>query len=180
MAAAGQISGETLPVGSRQKVRRIGRPGGLAIAPDNQALAVANHQKPPFDCVVENVGVANPPDPSANENPGALAGATGANSKAVSFKTLEYRNRAERATTLCMAIADCHRDDAVRLLAAALEDLAFGSPLPSLINAMAAARWWASYATEDERKAYCLASFDAMSQTAQSAFLAHVQGRAAA
>ena len=57
-----------------------------------------------------------------NENPGALAGATGAIGKRV-VKTAEYRARAEAATSLCLSIAACIPQDAVIIIAAALADL---------------------------------------------------------
>ncbi|OYX45235.1 MAG: hypothetical protein B7Z02_01280 [Rhodobacterales bacterium 32-67-9] len=50
-----------------------------------------------------------------------------------------------------------------------------GVPLPTFLNAMDDARWWASLASRRERKAYCLAAFEAMPPADQSAFLRHVQ-----
>ena len=50
-----------------------------------------------------------------------------------------------------------------------------GVPLPPFLNAMDDARWWASHASRRERKAYCLAAFEAMPPADQSAFLRHVQ-----
>jgi hypothetical protein len=55
-----------------------------------------------------------------------------------------------------------------------------GAPLPPLFDVMEDARWWASNASRRERKAYCLAAFEAMPAADQSAFLVHVQRRAAA
>lgn len=50
-----------------------------------------------------------------------------------------------------------------------------GAPMPPWLNIMDDARWWASLASRRERKAYCLAAFDAMPPADQSAFLRHVQ-----
>jgi hypothetical protein len=55
-----------------------------------------------------------------------------------------------------------------------------GAPLPALANVMDDARWWAGNASRRERKAYCLACFEAMPPADQQGFLAHVQRRAAA
>ncbi|NUB42872.1 hypothetical protein GEU84_000610 [Fertoebacter nigrum] len=118
----------------------------------------------------------------ANENPGALAGATGGiqDNKAISFKTEHYRNRADAATALCHAIAECDPRDAREIMDAALADLAMGSPLPVFLSAMDDARWWASFATPPELKAYALACFEAMRPKVRVAFLAHVQRGAVA
>ena len=42
------------------------------------------------------------------------------------------------------------------------------------------ARRWAEVASPRERKAYCLACFEAMSERDQQAFLAYIDGRMAA
>ena len=57
-----------------------------------------------------------------------------------------------------------------------------GYPPPTLDNIMHDARWWASFATEDELKAYSVAVYDAMSPEGQAAFLewASQHGRRAA
>ena len=70
------------------------------------------------------VGLGNfDPAAHANENPGALAGATGAGSIELAFRSTDYRMRAEAATSLCLAIANCAPQDAVIVMAAALADL---------------------------------------------------------
>lgn len=115
-----------------------------------------------------------------NENPGALAGATGAEYEGVNFKTEGYRTRAAAATALCHAIAECDPADAVILLEAALVDLSAGYPLPVLTNAMQDARMWAAAASEAERKAWVAACYDAMLPKSRRAFLAYATGRAAA
>ncbi len=57
-----------------------------------------------------------------------------------------------------------------------------GYPLPTFMNPMPEARYWASLASLNERKAYALASYEALPASEQAAFLDHVQGerRAAA
>lgn len=49
-----------------------------------------------------------------------------------------------------------------------------GTPLPPWVNVMEDARWWASGASRRERKAYALASFEAMNPQDRAAFLEHV------
>lgn len=110
------------------------------------------------------------------ENPGALAGATGADQLGISFKSEEYRKRAEAATALCASIAECDPQDAAPILEAALLSFAAGEPVPALLSIMEEARTWADFAIVAERKAYCVASFNALSPADRAAFLAHVTG----
>lgn len=49
-----------------------------------------------------------------------------------------------------------------------------GAPLPTWGNVMDDARWWAGCASRRERKAYALASFEAMAPQDRAAFLEHV------
>lgn len=161
-----------------------GRPGGLEHAPLIQEVTAANRAF----CGIENIGknqsLVNPspdtPAPPEKENPGALAGATGDSVTGMVIQSAEYRLRAERATTLALAIADCHPDDAVPILSAALDDLRPGQPVTAFLSQMDEAGTWAAFATRQECKAYALAAFNAMRPADQAAFLAHVQGRAAA
>lgn len=144
----------------------------------------ALREKVPSDPVKLNQRLAdvgsNLGNPVANENPGALAGATGADSTKNQFWTEEYRSRADAATMLCHAIANCHRDDAVTILSAALVDLSGGMPLPIWIDALSDARAWAAFATEIERKAFALATFETMLPASRAAFLDRIHGRVAA
>jgi hypothetical protein len=120
--------------------------------------------------------VSNPSEGLSNENPGALAGATGADQLGTSFKTEEYRARAVAASALADAIADCDRDDAVTLMDAALWGLRAGAPGPAFLSIMQEAEEWADFATVSERKAYCLASWNRLPGSDRAAFLAHVTG----
>lgn len=121
----------------------------------------------------------NEDPPRENENPGALAGATGDDLE-VSLSSETYNNRNIAATTLCLAIRACHPSDAAILMSAALEDLSAGMPIAAFEGVMAEARLWAEWATPAELKAYALASYEAMGTRDQSGFLAHVSRRAAA
>ena len=117
-----------------------------------------------------------------NENPGALAGATGAEAEnngpeKPPSRLTEYLTRIQLATALEIAIRDAHPTDAASIMSAALTRMMAGSPPPPLISAMDEATSWAEWATPDERKAYCLSSFNAMPAKDRAAFLAYVQGR---
>lgn len=46
-----------------------------------------------------------------------------------------------------------------------------GYPDPAFMNVMSDARWWASLATSNELKAYCVAAHEAMQPRDQEAFL---------
>ena len=114
----------------------------------------------------------------ANENPGALAGATGADQ----FKSVVpeyYSTNLSPTMALCLAIVKCDPHDAALIMEKALSDLTFGEPRPTLFSVMDDASWWADYATPAELKAYALACFNRLSATDQRAFLAYVQRGAA-
>ncbi|WP_054302842.1 hypothetical protein [Gemmobacter sp. LW-1] len=114
------------------------------------------------------------------ENPGALAGATGAKEQSERDVQQDYTMRREWANTLRMVIENCDPADAALIMSDALERMRPGAPVPPLLNALDEARTWAEWATPFERKAFCLASFNALSPKEQAGFLAHVSGRAAA
>jgi hypothetical protein len=82
-----------------------------------------------------------------NENPGALAGATGADADKKTLAAEDYRMRAQCATALAEAIADCHPDDAVQIMTAALLELApTRTPGDYFLSIEDDAKWWASVA----------------------------------
>lgn len=49
-----------------------------------------------------------------------------------------------------------------------------GSPLPPFLSPMDDARWWASLASLNERKAYALAAYEALPLKEQMAFRRHI------
>ena len=96
------------------------------------------------------------------------------------FKTEHYRKRADAATALCHAIAECDPADACEIKGAALEYWSAGMPVAPLFSHMDQATFWASSATRPERKAYALATFLSLSASDRAGFLAYVQGGGAA
>ena len=86
--------------------------------------------------------------------------------------------RAENATSLCLAIANCHPHDACQIMDAALDDLGRGQPRPAMFSIMAEANEWAEFATRAEIKAYALACFNRLSATDRMALVAYTGGRA--
>lgn len=111
------------------------------------------------------------------KNPGALAGATGAGTSERAFKSTAYRLRAERATSLCMCIADMPPEDAAPILWEALDDFhRQGLPASPLTNLMGHATEWASWATERELKAYAVAATRRMNPATRAAFLVYLGG----
>lgn len=74
----------------------------------------------------------------------------------------------------------CDPCDRVPLLELFLDNLRGGEPTPLMSGIMAEAGFWADWASTDELKAFCLASFTRLSAADQRAFLAYVQRRAAA
>ena len=139
---------------------------------------MANCDFSAVDNIAENRGLANHLPTPANENPGALAGATGADQHTITFVTAEYRKRAEAATSLCLSIANCDPKDACEIMEAALLELGAGAPVPPLLGVMDAATDWAEWASVIELKAYALACYHRMRPADRVSFLAYV-GRGA-
>ena len=117
---------------------------------------------------------------SENENPGALAGATGSYVKNIEVSDQNTFNRLQTATSLACAIAACDPDDRVPFLERLLEELRPGWPqVPFLCGLMEEAGFWADRASRVELKAYALACYQRMSPADQVAFLGYVQTEAA-
>lgn len=108
------------------------------------------------------------------ENPEALRDATGSKQSGEKFRSTEYRLRAERATSLCMCIADMPPEDAAPILEAALLQMAAGQPTPPLLGIMDQAAWWADFALPVELDAYALACVNRMTSPRRTAFLNYV------
>lgn len=81
----------------------------------------------------------------------------------------------ERGGVACAFLGSLPDDCAAKVAATVLGRA--GKPLPPLLWGMDEARHWASWATDCELKAYSLASYEAMSQRDQAAFLRHVSAR---
>jgi hypothetical protein len=114
------------------------------------------------------------------ENPGApWRDATGAGKSENTLTSPQYRQRAERATTLCLAIADCEAEDAAPILWAALDDFhRQGMPESPLYNLMQHATEWAEWASERELKAYAVAAARRMDPSTRESFRLYLAGGA--
>ncbi|MEM1362861.1 MAG: hypothetical protein AAGF94_14295 [Pseudomonadota bacterium] len=55
-----------------------------------------------------------------------------------------------------------------------------GGPSPTFLNPLDDARFWASYASRAELKAYCLASFEVMRSEDQAGFIGQISPMEAA
>lgn len=124
--------------------------------------------------------MSNLSDIPETENPGALAGVTGAED----ISDIEHLNsivkRADTASAFCDAVADLPADLRLPLLESAVEFFRAGAPMPPFMYIMAEARQWAGWACRAELKAYALACFTHLSAKDQDAFLSYVQGERAA
>lgn len=101
------------------------------------------------------------------ENPGALAGATGAKFEAANFKTAYYRHRAERAKSLCIAIGECDAEDASQVCAAFLDSLRTSGPAHPFLNEFREeAAWWADCAHVPELEEVTLAGLRRLGEMA--------------
>ena len=159
---------------------RFGRPGGLEQHLTNQGANLANCDFLAVENKHKNVDLANLLPSAANETPVAPVSATGEFIFGNVYRNSEYRNRARAATVLCLAIAECHRDDAVQILDAALASISVGWPMPPLFSLMDEAAFWSDMASVPELKAYCLNSYNRLPRPEQVAFVGYVQGRASA
>ncbi len=99
----------------------------------------------------------------SKENPSAPEGAAG-------YRTAEFRARAEAATALAHAIAECDPEDAETILAGVLAALNIGPPLPPFLDVMEDATWWAGWASFFELRAYAVACFQHMPPKMQADF----------
>ena len=119
--------------------------------------------------------MANLTPNAAKNKPGAAATATGSISFE-QFTTKEYRNRAEAATALCYAIANCDPEDAAQIMTSVLIELSAGMPIAELHGVMEQAAFWADLATPPELDAYALACTNRMAPARRAAFVAYVGG----
>lgn len=126
------------------------------------------------------------PGGSKKENPGALAGATGADIEASLIDSEQHTIRPDRSSTPAEraiaimtawhALTDweaCHFADYI------FAEVRGHEPIPPLNGILAEARQWADFTSPSELDAYALAAFERMGPPRQAAFLAHV-GRIAA
>jgi hypothetical protein len=112
-----------------------------------------------------------PAEGPEKENPGALAGATGAGYETeqlgkIDDLSAEYRWRHQCAITLTYALENAHPEDALTICCAALDQLRAGTPLPPLLEIEDEARWWASMAAPFELLAYMQACLDRLTDEA--------------
>lgn len=89
-----------------------------------------------------------------------------------SFVAASRLSDTERAALAFSALNSLELDHAETTAAASIGSA--GAPLPPFLGGMDEARFWASCASRSERKAYALASFEAMSAKDQAAFFRHI------
>ncbi|WP_127114043.1 hypothetical protein [Shimia sediminis] len=79
----------------------------------------------------------------------------------------------ERAALAWAALRSLDSPEQAEMVAEAVFEFA-GHPLPTFLNPMDDARWWASFASLAERKAFALAAYEALSTREQMAFRRHI------
>ena len=79
----------------------------------------------------------------------------------------------ERAALAFPALRSLDTPEQAELVAEAVLKFA-DYPLPTFLNPMDDARWWASFASLKERKAYALAAYEALPPHEQMAFRKHI------
>lgn len=86
----------------------------------------------------------------------------------------------EERAALAYAALRSLEDDQIGAVFEAVTPQGAGQPQAAFLGVMDQASFWADLATQDERDAYMLASFNRSSASRQAAFLDYVQRRAAA
>lgn len=90
-----------------------------------------------------------------------------------SFVAAVRLSETERAALAFAALNSLDLDQAEATAVASIG--CAGAPLPPFLGGMDEARFWASYASRSELKAYALASFEAMSAKDRAAFCRHIR-----
>ena len=158
----------------------FGRPGGEGVSQPFQRAILANPENPAFENFAGNRALANPPDDPENENPGALAGATGADLHSwLEWVDLSIQ-RESAARSLMDAVLACEPRDRIPLMERFIEALRPGQPIAAFGSIMAEASFWADMASAAELKAYALACYSRLSPADQIGFLNYVQQKGAA
>lgn len=79
----------------------------------------------------------------------------------------------ERAALAWAALRSLDTPEQAEMVAEAVLQFA-DYPLPTFLSPMDDARWWASFASLKERKAYALAAYEALPEREQMAFRRHI------
>lgn len=124
--------------------------------------------------------MSNPDSGQENENPGALAGAAGADLQSETVFPNYTPDRRARAIALADAAADCPAEIRARLLERLLDTFRPGWPIPAFMGrVMSEASFWADMASRAELKAYALACWQRMPTEDRVAFIDHLAKGAA-
>ena len=83
----------------------------------------------------------------------------------------------ERKTIVAIASLSLDASDAIECVEAAVSEIHFGLPLPSLTSHVDDAIWWAENASPAELRAYALACFIQMSKNEKQKFIIHLNRR---
>lgn len=119
--------------------------------------------------------MSNLSDTPANENPGALAGATGAEVQINADCADDSAERQSRAIALANAAADCPVEFRARLLERLLDTMRPGWPVPAFMGrVMEEAGFWADMASRAELKAYALACWQRMPVEDREGFIRYL------
>ncbi|MFV0408183.1 MAG: hypothetical protein ACK5LJ_00340 [Paracoccus sp. (in: a-proteobacteria)] len=99
---------------------------------------------------------------AAKKNPDALAGAIGAVVQSTTLTDDNTPELPEYATAFVNAVTNLPRQDRLPLLELAIDHYRAGQPIPPLMGYMDEARFWASWASRNEIKAYAAACIERM------------------
>jgi len=138
------------------------RPRGHEVGQDYNNLGCPTLPDTPVETKGKNVVLPNQvlEGNTATKNAVSVEAEHGAKSdkKAVNFQGETYHSSGDPAKDLCHAIGACAPDTASQIMAAALEDLSQGGPVPTFLRADDDAAFWAANAAPQDLVAYCVAT----------------------
>ncbi len=138
------------------------RPRGLEVGQDNSNLGCPTIPNAPIETKGKKSVLPNPvlDGNTDTKNAASVEAEHGVNSdkKAINFQGETYHSSGDPVKDLCLAIGACSPDAAAQIMAAALEDLSQGGPVPTFLKADDDATFWASNAAPQDLIAYCAAT----------------------
>lgn len=151
-------------------LQRVVRPRGHEVGQNNSNLGCPTLPDTPIETKEKKEALPNQvlEGNTATKNAVSVEAEHGVKSdkKAVNFREETYHSSGNPVKDLCHAIEACPPDVASQIMAAALEELSQGGPVPTFLRADDDAAFWASIAAPQDLIAYCAATVRAVGKRA--------------